>query len=347
MNIERKKKGKNFIYIKRGNIIKDPKLLDRIKKLVIPPAWRNVFIADKSNDKIQCIGLDDKDRKQYRYHPDYIIEQTNYKYYRCLIDFGKNISIIRDDVQKILRKRCWNLEKLTAFIIYIIDKCHLRIGNEKYKDENESYGITTLEKRHIKIRTNSVSFDFIGKKGVENSCKLTDKTLVNLFKSLYKEFEHEENESFFKYYGHNGNIYTITSVHINDFLKQYGNYSAKIFRTWSANELIIKYLYNLANELYNNQDIEINSLDSLSDRNCIIIVNKCIDMVSNKLNNTRAICKKSYICNDIFDDFKSTPDDFIKKIKSLSKKKMNNCNGITSILIHLLSQYKNNLKSSS
>ena len=99
MNIERRKNGSEFIFLKKGKIIKDTKTLDRIKKLVIPPAWRDVCIADKSSDKVQCIGIDDKNRKQYKYNQDYIQEQTNNKYYLSLIEFGKQINIIRDDVK--------------------------------------------------------------------------------------------------------------------------------------------------------------------------------------------------------------------------------------------------------
>ena len=338
MNIERKKKGKNFIYLRKNVEIKDAKILERIKKLVIPPAWRDVVIADKPTDKVQCIGYDDKNRKQYKYNQEYIDKQTKDKYYKSLIDFGLVINKIREDIEKILRKREWNLEKLIAFIIFVVDNSHLRIGNEKYKDENESYGITTLERRHIIIKTNSVILNFIGKKGVENSCKLTDKRIVNLFKSLDKEFKPEEDEGFFKYYGGNNKIYSINSLHINDFLKNYGDFSAKIFRTWTANEFIIKYLYNIVFQI---KDVDKSYIESLSDKNCAVIINKCIDQVSEKLNNTRAICKKSYICNDIFDDFKESPCNFIKKIKNYSNKKLKNCNGIQTILIKLLSNYKN------
>ena len=93
--------------------------------------------------------------------------------------------------------------------------------------------------------------------------------------------------------------------------------------------------------MYEQNEIEIKDFDSISQKNCAIIINKCIDEVSEKLNNTRAICKKSYICNDIFDDFKESPFNFIKKVKTYSTKKINGCNGIQTILIKLLSNYKN------
>ena len=115
-------------------------------------------------------------------------------------------------------------------------------------------------------------------------------------------------------------------------------FQQKFFRTWTANEFIVKYLYNIILQI---KDIEDTNIESLSEKNCSIIINKCIDQVSDKLNNTRAICKKSYICNDIFDDFRESPNNFIKKIKKYSNKKINNCNGIQSILIKLLRDYKN------
>ena len=337
MDIERKIKGKKFYYVKNNKIIKDEKTLERIKKLVIPPAWNNVQIANYSDEKIQCTGYDAKGRKQYKYNIEFIKEQTNIKYFDTLIKFGKKINIIRNDIERILRKRIWDLEKTIAFVIFIIDKCHLRVGNEKYKDDNESYGITTLEKQHIIIKSTSIYINFIGKKGIENSCRFRESRMLSLFKSLNNEFRPKDDDSFFKYYGHNNSIYTINSCHINDFLKQYGDFSAKNFRTWTANEYIVKYLYNMLTELSKKED-----LNSLSERNLNIIINKAVDLVAEQLNNTRAICKKSYILNDIFNDLKDDPEDFLAKLKHYGKSKLKNSTGLESILLKLLLEYRNN-----
>jgi DNA topoisomerase I len=334
MNIERKKRGKKFIYLKKGNIIKDEKILNRIKKLVIPPGWKKVCISNNSNDNIQCIGYDDKNRKQYKYNEDYIKKQNIKKYYKNLINFGEKINIIRNEIFNLLKNKSWMLEKTIAFIILILDKCHLRIGNEKYKEENESYGITTLEKRHIVIKPTGVYFNFTGKKGVHNSCIFKDKNIISLFRALYKEFRHNERDNFFKYYNSKNEICNINSHHINDFLKQFGDFSAKNFRTWCANEYIIIYLLNSSKEFKKEE------LNELSERKCNIIVNKCIDLISNKLNNTRAICKKSYICNNILDDFKENRNNFINELKLFSKSKLKNCSKSESILLKLLKKYK-------
>ena len=339
MDIYRKKKGKNFVYMKKGSKITNEKVLEFIRKLVIPPAWINVMISSNKNDKVLCVGEDAKGRKQYKYNPKFIEEQTNNKYYNRLIKFGEIVNTIRNNVFKILRTRKWTLEKTVAFIIYIIDSCSLRVGNEKYKDENCSYGITTLEKRHIDIKTTSVYFNFVGKKSVDNSCKFTDSFMIRLFHSMNSEFKPKETDSFFKYYGQHDKVYGINSSHINEFLKKYGDISAKDFRTWAANIYIIKYLYNCVKNLE-----ESNKIEDISERNCTMVVNKCLDLVSEKLNNTRAICKKSYICNDIFEDFKQDPMDFYNKIKKYGSKKSDYNSGLETILLKLLNEYKKNNK---
>ena len=331
MDIERKKKDDKFIYIKNKKLVTDLETLERIKKLVIPPAWKHVKIANNPDDKVQCIGFDDKKRKQYKYNTDFIKGQSDIKYYDTLIKFGKKINTIRSDIDSLLRKRIWDVNKTTAFIIYIIDKCHLRVGNEKYKNDNSSYGITTLEKQHIIIKTTSIYIDFIGKKGVENSCKFRESRMISLFRSMDNEFKTKNNESFFKYYGGN-NIYTINSCHVNDFLKKYGDFSAKNFRTWTANEYFIKHLYYILSDTPD--------LNKLSERKTNMVINKAVDEVASNLNNTRAICKKSYINNDIIEDVKNNPVEFLNKIKEYRKKRLKNCTSLESILLKLLVEYR-------
>ena len=334
MDIIRKKKYDIFYYIRNRKIITDLNILDYIKKLTIPPAWTNVTISSNPDDKILCIGYDSKNRKQYKYNKNFIDEQKNTKYYDILIKFGRKINIIREDIQSILRRRVWNLEKTTAFVIYVIDTCHLRVGNEKYKEDNCSYGITTLEKKHINIKTTSIYIDFIGKKGVKNKCKFRNSRMLSLFKSLNDTFKPTENDSFFKYYGYN-TIYTVNSCHINDFLKRYGDFSAKNFRTWTANTYVVKYLYNILYELKKKTD-----LSKLSDRNISIIINKAVDGVSLELNNTRNVCKSSYISTDILDDVKKSPNNFFDKLQKYGKNKLQNSTGLESILLKLLLEYR-------
>jgi DNA topoisomerase IB len=161
--------------------------------------------------------------------------------------------------------------------------------------------------------------------------------MLSLFKSINDTFEPEDNDSFFKYYGYNNTIYNINSCHINDFLKRYGDFSAKNFRTWTANTYIVKYLYNILYQLKKNADI-----NKLSDRNISIIINKAVDEVSVELNNTRNVCKSSYISTDILEDVKKSPNDFFEKLQKYGKKKLQNSTGLESILLKLLLEYRRN-----
>lgn len=331
MNIERKKIGNNFFYEKNGKKIINENTLERIKHLVIPPAWEGVKIADNRNSKIQCIGFDSKGRKQYKYHNNYIKKQMKKKYNHTLLLFGENIEKIRYDIAALLRKRVWNLDKVVAFIIYIIDNSNIRIGNEKYKEDNSSYGITTLEKKHINIKTTSIYFNFVGKKGVDANYRLTNSRIIPLFHSIYNEFKPDENESFFKYYGTNNKIYSVSSKQVNDFLKKYGNISAKTFRTWTANRNILKYIEELLDEKTKNK-ININNM---SEKQLAILINNGVDKVAKDLNNTRAICKKSYISGDIIEEIRDNPGIFLHNIKKL-KEKCNNHYGM--VLINLLKE---------
>ena len=335
MDIIRRKKNDIFYYIRNNKIIKEPHILEYIRKLTIPPAWINVTISINPEDKILCVGYDSKNRKQYKYNKNFISAQKNTKYYDILIKFGKKINIIREDIQTILRRRVWDLEKTTAFVIYVIDTCHLRVGNEKYKEDNCSYGITTLEKKHIKIKTKSIYIDFIGKKGIKNKCNFTNSRMLSLFRSINDTFKPTNNDSFFKYYGHNNTIYSINSCHINDFLKRYGDFSAKNFRTWTANTYIVKYLYNILYELKKEKEIT-----KLSNRNISIIINKAVDAVSSELNNTRIVCKSSYISTDILEDVKQNPSAFFDKLHHYGKNKLQNSTGLESILLKLLLEYR-------
>ena len=143
------------------------------------------------------------------------------------------------------------------------------------------------------------------------------------------------NDSFFKYYGHNNTIYSINSCHINDFLKRYGDFSAKNFRTWTANTYIVKYLYNILYELKKEKEIT-----KLSNRNISIIINKAVDAVSSELNNTRIVCKSSYISTDILEDVKQNPSAFFDKLHHYGKNKLQNSTGLESILLKLLLEYR-------
>ena len=322
-------------YSKGGKEITDPEKIKYYKSLVIPPAWQNVTISSNPNKKILVVGYDDKERRQYKYNKKYIDEQEENKYKEKMINFIKELPYIRGGIAKSLARRTWDADKVAALVINTIDNSHLRVGNDKYAKENDSYGITTLKGGHVDIKSNKVILNFIGKKGVENYSEITEPSTVRLFKNYYNEFQPKDKDDFFRYYGgHSGDtIYKINSGHINDYIKEYGDdFSIKDFRTYSANEMLLKYYYNLYKFNGGLKDI---SQSKLKQGN-----NKCLDRVSENLNNTRAICKKSYCSDYLIGGFNENPTEFISKMKKYMKKKVEPYTGLQTALLYFFKDYK-------
>jgi len=321
-------------YTKGGKEITDSDKIAYYKSLVIPPAWKNVTISSNPNKKILAVGFDDKERRQYRYNKKYIEQQENNKYKDKMIEFIKQIPYIRGGIDKSLSKRTWNLDKVAALAIKAIDESHLRVGNDKYAKENESYGITTLKGGHVDIKSNKVILNFIGKKGVENYSEITEPSTIRLFKNYYNEFEPKKNDDFFRYYGghSNNDLYKISSIQINDYIKKYGDFSIKDFRTYSANEMLLKYYYNLYKFNGGLKDISQSKLKQCN--------NKCLDKVSDNLNNSRAICKKSYCSDYLIGGFNKDPVEFIIKMKKYMKKKIEPYTGLQTALLYFFKDFK-------
>mgnify|MGYP001482339057 CR=1 FL=1 len=322
--IIRLKRNDNFIYIKNNKELDDETDLLRIKKLRIPPAWNKVFIAQDEDNYMQVIGKDEANRTQYIYHKSWIKQQERDKFIR-LIYFSKNIKFIRKDLRAILKEPEWNRNKLIAFIINIIDECGLRIGNEKYQKLYDSFGITTLLKKHVIIKNNEVLLDFIGKKKVENTCILKKPLNIRLFKSLYKQFNHSCDDQFFVYmYKDRKKI--LDNKSINNYIKDFGDFTIKDFRTFRANTDLIKLLYN--------QEIEETKTGLKR------TLNYCLDKIADKLNNTRTVLKNKYICSFLLEKYLEDPVLFIKNIRKYKSKPLKDNDQFESALIYYLSKYK-------
>ena len=246
MNIERKTNDNTFYYFnkKTKKKINDDKIIERIKSLKIPPAYKEVVISNNKNSKIQAIGIDDKNRKQYIYHENYIENQKKLKF-SDLIYFGKKIKRIRHDYVKniedaIQKENYESKETIISIILYLIDKCNFRVGCEKYKKLYNSYGVTTLNKNHIKINKNSVKIEFIGKKGVLNKSIVKNNKICIVLNKLCSI---NNSDYLFYYLDEKKNKYKINEKHINNFLKKYHKtLSVKMFRTWSANYTLLREL---------------------------------------------------------------------------------------------------------
>lgn len=265
-------------YDKRGNILKNVK--KSLEGIYIPPGYNDVMINKNKNSKILAIGSDNKGRKQYIYNKKSINKNSKNKF-KKLILFGKKYNNIINKINNDLNKN--NKDKLIALILKIMIECNFRIGNEKYTKDNNSYGVSTLTKNHINIKNNKVIIDFIGKKGVRNICNVTNKKIINNLKTL----KNKNNNRIFNYNNEN-----ITSEDVNNYLKQFGNFTTKNFRTWGANIELIKEL------LKKNSTIK-----------------DCIDNVAYKLHHTSSICKKNYLEPKLIEKFTDNPIKFREDFK--------------------------------
>ena len=257
-----------FRYFKNNSQITDIKLLERFKGLKIAPAYENVSINSDKNAKIQAYGYDSKKRKQVLYHSDFIKEQSVKKYER-FVRLENQINKIKKIMSRDIKGD--NIKKKEiGIIIFMILYCGFRIGNEKYVKENNSYGLTTLEFRHLLFKNNKIIIEFVGKKGVINKSICSNKII----------YEYLFNKK--KYCTNSDNVFGISSKNVNDYLKNINSeITSKDLRTWNANNLFLKY---------------INDIDILKEKNPI---KKSIEKVAENLHNTPAICRKSYLHPEI------------------------------------------------
>ncbi len=278
LSIERKKVGRGFAYYKDDEKITDKKTLERIKKLVIPPAWRNVRITHLKNGHLQCIGRDEKDRKQYMYHPTWSEIRNQTKFFK-MTAFAKVLPKIRKQVEKDISLEGMPKRKVLALVIRLMEETHIRIGNHYYAKKNKTYGLSTFRTRHVKPFKNGIKFEFVGKKGKEHSITIEDKRLI----SLINQCEEIPGWELFKFYNENGEKQSIDSEMINDYIHELSGdiFSAKDFRTWSASKIFFETLL----EIGHTEDEKEQKKNILSG----------FDAAAEGLGNTRAVCRSYYV----------------------------------------------------
>ncbi|RYY67303.1 MAG: DNA topoisomerase IB [Chitinophagaceae bacterium] len=276
--IARKKKGKYYQYIAGSKAVKDETTLDRIKKLVIPPAWTNVWICAKANGHIQCTGLDLRKRKQYRYHSLWNLLRKETKFHH-LYEFGLVLPELRKRIAKDLAQPELNQSKVLAAVLSVMEQTYIRIGSNEYEKIYGSYGLTTMKDKHTSINGSKVDFCFVGKKGVEQKITLHNKRLAR----IVKECRDVPGKDLFQYYDSDGVRKPIDGTMVNNYIKEAtgDNFSAKDFRTWAGSLHALKALH----------DIGAGETDAEIKKNLVA----ALDIVSEKLGNTRTVCKKYYV----------------------------------------------------
>lgn len=276
--IIRKKRGKTFRYFLDGKEVKNKEVLERIRKLVIPPAWEDVWICTLGNGHLQATGIDTEKRKQYRYHPAWVALRNHTKYYR-MVQFAHALPHIRANVEKDLARHGLPREKVLAAVISLMERTNMRVGNSSYERLYGSFGLTTLKDKHIDVKGNAIRFSFKGKKGVHQDITLRNAKLARIVQRC-KEIPGKE---LFQYYDEDGKRQTIDSGMVNNYIREVGreDFTAKDFRTWGGT----------VNAFLAFRELGWGETQTEQKKKVV----EALDKVAAYLGNTRAVCKKYYV----------------------------------------------------
>jgi DNA topoisomerase-1 len=285
--IRRKRAGKGFSYVgPDGKPVRDERTLERIRKLAIPPAYSDVWICPRPNGHIQATGRDAKGRKQYRYHPTFreVRDSTKYEH---MLEFARGLPAIRDTIAGHMRLRGMPREKVLATVVYLLENTLIRVGNDDYVKQNKSYGLTTLQDKHVKVEGAELKFQFKGKSGKTWNLKIKDRRIAR----IVKECQDIPGQELFQYLDGEGKRQDVTSADVNAYLKEITgrDITAKDFRTWAGTVLAALAL----------AEFETFDSDARAKKN----VRAAIERVSSKLGNTPTICRKCYVHPEILHSY--------------------------------------------
>jgi DNA topoisomerase-1 len=284
----RERKGRYWAYFdEAGKRITDRDTIDRLNSIGLPPAYTHAWFCKDSNGHLQATGIDDRGRKQYRYHPDFRA-RADKKKFAGLRDFGKALGKIRARVDKDLRKRTLSREKVLAAVVRLLDTQYLRVGNERYASENNSFGATTLLSRHVRSDGGKLKMRFNGKSGKAHQVVITDRRLGR----IVRQVRELPGQALFQYINGEGVPHPITSDDVNDYVREAsgGDFTAKHFRTWWASVIAF-------GEILDSEDGPRVSVQTI------------VEPVAEALGNTPAISRKSYVHPALIDAVKDNPRD--------------------------------------
>ena len=284
--ITRKRQGHYWAYFDSdGKRVTDRDEIDRLNAIGLPPAYERAWFCADANGHLQATGVDARGRKQYRYHEAFRARRESAKY-EGLLEFGKALPRLRRRVEQDLKRRELSREAVLAAVVRLLDTEHIRIGNEEYAKANKSYGATTLRSRHLKRTGHSLMMRFAGKHGIVHEVKITDSNL----KRICKRCQELPGQMLFQYVNGDGEPKPVTSGDVNDYIKDAtgGDFTAKHFRTWSANVIAFDQLLKKA-------------------EHARITVKTVVEPVAEALGNTPAISRKSYVHPKIIDAVKQAP----------------------------------------
>lgn len=285
--IRRVPSGKGFRYLRPdGRPVRRPDDLRRIRSLVIPPAWTDVWICPRADGHLQATGLDARGRKQYRYHPDWRATRDAAKFCR-MNAFARALSRIRRRVRADLRRPGIPRKKVLAAVVRLLETTLVRVGNDEYARENGSFGLTTMRDHHARVGRRRVIFRFRGKSGKGHEVEVHDPRLA----LIVRRCRDLPGEELFQYRDEQGRVHDVSSQDVNDYIREISSadFTAKDFRTWAGTVLAARALQ------------EFKSFDSQAQAKRNIV--RAIEAVARRLGNTRAVCRKCYIHPAVVDAY--------------------------------------------
>jgi DNA topoisomerase-1 len=277
--IARTRRGKGFRYVAAdGAVVRDQATLARIRSLVIPPAWKDVWICPLANGHLQATGRDARGRKQSRYHPRWREVRDETKYERMKA-FAEALPAIRRQVEHDLSLPGLPREKILATIVRLLETTFIRVGNQEYARQNRSYGLTTMRNRHVDVTGATVHFKFQGKSGVHHTIDLNDRRLARIVKRCLDVPGYE----LFHYLDDSGAHHAVDAADVNDYLRSIASeqFTAKDFRTWAGTVLACSTLR------------EIGEFASVTEARRNVV--RAIATVAERLGNTPSVCRKCYV----------------------------------------------------
>lgn len=283
--IQRRRAGKGFRYIDpEGKPVRDKETLARIKSLVIPPAWTDVWICPNPKGHLQVTGRDARGRKQSRYHPRWREVRDETKYGRMIL-FGTALPEIRQRVEHDLGLPGLPRPKVLATIVRLMETTLIRVGNEEYARHNKSYGLTTMRNKHVEVDGSTVTFRFQGKSGVKHTVDIRDRRIAR----IVQRCEEIPGYELFQYVDKDGTPHSVDSADVNEYLREISQqeFTAKDFRTWAGTVLACVEL----------RGFEMFASETEAKRNVV----QAIKQVATKLGNTPSVCRKCYVHPAVLD----------------------------------------------
>ena len=299
--ISRVRRGKGFSYLMDGKAVSDKALLSRIRALVIPPAWENVWICREANGHLQATGTDTRNRKQYKYHPRWSAIRSQTKFHH-LHAFGLALPAIRARLEADISQPGLPPSKVLAAVVLVLQNTGIRIGNGIYEKLYGSFGVTTLRDRHVEINGSSVLFSFRGKKGVYQEVSLRDRRLARIIRQC-RDIPGKE---LFQYYDEEKKRRPVDSGMVNEYIREIsgGNFTAKDFRTWTGTLHALRAFRTLG------------GCDTEAEARRRIIA--ALDVVAKAVGNTRAVCRKYYVHPLILTLYQSRSlDKYLERLQAL------------------------------